>query len=208
MTAVWEPAFAGDTAAALERGSGRSHPLPVRRWRASDNEDTELVSTIAGWCRGPTVDLGCGPGRVVESLLRHGVPALGVDSAPSAVALTRARGGAAILRDVFAPLPGEGRWSYALLLDGNIGIGGDPHRLIERAARLVARHGSLLVEVDTRIRGIDRHSARLHTESSVSEWFPWCQVGPDAVDGLAWAAHRRVRRTVTVGGRRCVELAP
>ena len=29
-------------------------------------------------------------------------------------------------RDLFAPLPGEGRWHHVLLADGNIGIGGDP----------------------------------------------------------------------------------
>ena len=35
-------------------------------------------------------------------------------------------------RDVFAPLPGEGRWCTALLADGNVGIGGDPVALLRR----------------------------------------------------------------------------
>ena len=45
------------------------------------------------------------------------------------------RGGAALRRDVFAPLPGEGRWYTALLADGNVGIGGDPVALLQPAPR-------------------------------------------------------------------------
>src|SRR5207247_1691171 len=75
---------------------------------------------------GPVIDLGCGPGRLVLSLARRRVPALGVDTSPSAVALARSRGAAALQRDLFGPLPGEGRWGTAPLFDGNVGIGGAP----------------------------------------------------------------------------------
>ncbi|MFC7755569.1 hypothetical protein [Tsukamurella soli] len=112
------------------------------------------------------------------------------------------------MRDVFADLPGEGRWSHALLLDGNIGIGGDPRRLVARAARLLAAGGSLIVEVDGAATGWDRRAARIRTDSVVTEWFPWSRVGLDALPTLAEWAGRRVRRSVTVGNRTCVELAP
>ena len=36
------------------------------------------------------------------------------------------RGATVLQRDIFGPLPGEGRWGTALLFDGNVGIGGDP----------------------------------------------------------------------------------
>ena len=51
---------------------------------------------------------------------------------PEAVAQTPDRGVAAIRRNVFDALPGEGRWRTALLADGNIGIGGDPAALLRR----------------------------------------------------------------------------
>jgi hypothetical protein len=35
-----------------------------------------------------------------------------------------------------------------LLLDGNIGIGGDPHRLLRRVRELLTPTGRLLVELD------------------------------------------------------------
>src|SRR5690242_5511458 len=71
-------------------------------------------------CHGPTLDLGCGPGRLVAQLARRGVPALGVDVSHAAVRLGRAAGAAVLRRSVFDRLPGTGRWRHALLMDGNI----------------------------------------------------------------------------------------
>jgi hypothetical protein len=53
-----------------------------------------------------------------------------------------------LLRNVFAPVPGEGRWPTVLLMDGNVGIGGDPRRLLARIARLLAADGRVIVETD------------------------------------------------------------
>ncbi len=72
-----------------------------------------------------------------------------MDVTPEAVARTVRAGGSALCRSVFDPLPSEGRWGTVLLIDGNIGIGGDPGALLRRAARLAAPGGSLLVEVAT-----------------------------------------------------------
>ena len=91
-------------------------------------------------CVGPTLDVGCGPGRMSAHLAGRGRCVLGIDVVREAVDQTRARGVSALLRDVFAPLPGEGRWDTALLADGNIGIGGDPVALLRRVAH-AARAG-------------------------------------------------------------------
>ena len=56
----------------------------------------------------------------------------GSTSCPRRSGRPATRGVAALLRDVFDPVPGEGRWETALLADGNIGIGGDPVALLER----------------------------------------------------------------------------
>ena len=92
-------------------------------------------------CEGPTIDLGCGPGRLVAELIRRGVPALGVDQSATAVGLARRSGAPALRRDVFGPLPGAGRWQTVLLADGNVGLGGDPLRVLRRAAELLGRGG-------------------------------------------------------------------
>src|SRR5204863_7462240 len=90
-------------------------------------EEARLAAMAA-----PVLDVGCGPGRLVVGLARRGAVALGVDPAPAAVALARGRGAAVLQRSVFDPLPGHGRWRTIVLADGNIGIGGDPVRLLRR----------------------------------------------------------------------------
>lgn len=72
---------------------------------------------------------------------------LGIDVVPEAVALTRERGASALVRDVFAPVPGEGWWDTALLANGNIGIGGDPVTLLRRVHALLLPGGRAVVEV-------------------------------------------------------------
>jgi hypothetical protein len=47
---------------------------------------------------------------------------------------------------VFGPLPGTGRWRHILLADGNIGIGGDPARLLRRCRHLLAPDGRVHIE--------------------------------------------------------------
>ena len=101
-------------------------------------------------CAGPTLDVGLRPGpargraRPAPAATRSGV-----DICAEAVRQARRRGAAALRGDVFAPLPGEGGWRSVLLADGNIGIGGDPDRLLRRCARRCCRRGgAILVEVD------------------------------------------------------------
>ena len=63
-----------------------------------------------------------------------------------AVELTRSRGVPVLLRDLFARLPGEGRWPTALVIDGNIGIGGDVDRVLRRLDALLAADGRAVIE--------------------------------------------------------------
>ena len=85
---------------------------------------------------------------------------LGVDLAPAAVLLTRSARVAAVQADVFGPLPGYGSWDGVLLMDGNIGLHGDPLRLLRRAGRLLAPSGRLLVELDSDVT--DRRMLQMH----------------------------------------------
>lgn len=182
---------------------GATQRQDVDRWIAEpDPADLRLLDR----CTGPTLDLGCGPGRLVAALARRGVPALGVDVSAHAVALTRARGGAAVRRDLFARLPGEGRWTHALLIDGNIGIGGDPVRLLRRVAALLTPDGRLLVEVS--IHDVDRRgTVRLRMRDGIlSRPFPWADLGRPALAAAARAAGWRIGGHWTDTGRSFVEL--
>lgn len=99
------------------------------------------------------LDLGCGPGRHSAHLARRGRRVVGIDTSPAAVLLTRTRGVHAVRADALGPLPdgpqhGPAGWHAVLLLDGNIGIGGDPLLLLRRARDLLRQDGRVLVELD------------------------------------------------------------
>nr|WP_245671495.1 class I SAM-dependent methyltransferase [Nocardia amamiensis] len=186
----------------MRTADGARHRLPTRRWLGRPSTaDRRADAMMTHWCDGPTLDLGCGPGRLVAALLRRGVLALGVDISPMAVAVTRFRGAPALRRDLFEHLPGTGRWSYAILADGNIGIGGDPRRLLARSAELLAGGGVAIVEFDPPRTGVDLRPVRLETRTRVGAWMPWARVGIDHAHELSAAAGFGVITTATVSGR-------
>jgi SAM-dependent methyltransferase len=184
----------------LELADGRRISLAVGRWHGlADQDDRWMVER----CHGPTVDVGCGPGRLVQALTVRGVPALGVDTSPHAVSQCRARGVPVILGDAFAPVPNEGRWQHAILADGNIGIGGSPRALLRRVARMLRPSGTVLLETSRYGAGLWRGTARLHDHSGAAgSWFPWAVVGAEALPGVAAASGLRVTRTYD-RNRRC-----
>ncbi len=134
------------------------------------------------------LDVGCGPGRHLHALAKRGVFALGVDLSPVAVGLARHRGGRAIVGSIFDDVPGAGTWRTALLLDGNIGIGGEPERLLTRVGTLLAAEGEVLVELDPPGAHTGTLTARLETARETSHWFRWARVSFDDIEAIAGAA--------------------
>ncbi|WP_206282693.1 class I SAM-dependent methyltransferase [Streptomyces barkulensis] len=185
------------------RGPGsRRLPLDVERWCARADE---ADWTVLRRCTGAVLDIGCGPGRLVAALAGLGRPALGVDTAPAAVGRTRERGGAALCRSVFDPLPDEGRWGSALLMDGNIGVGGEPAVLLARVRELLVPGGLLLAEaasadVEERFRARLDDGRRTHPERSVPS-FPWARLGPSALRARAEEEGWTVEEEWSAGGR-------
>ncbi|WP_233224097.1 bifunctional 2-polyprenyl-6-hydroxyphenol methylase/3-demethylubiquinol 3-O-methyltransferase UbiG [Amycolatopsis sp. CA-128772] len=193
------PALTGQ-ATDLQLDDRRVLPLHTARWRRPAAGDDRWMLDR---CRGRTLDLGCGPGRLVAALARRGVPALGADTSAVALRHCRARGAPAVRGDVFDDLPGEGRWRTVLLADGNIGIGGDPARLLRRAHVLLRPGGEVIVETATSGSEQWRGNARLRDRhgSQIGEWFPWATLGLTALAGLVAAAGLDVRETYHGHGR-------
>lgn len=183
FTDVFASALRGEACRLLGLPPGVT-PWPLDAWRGPVEGDVALADQCVGTC----VDLGCGPGRLTELLALRGHVVLGVDLVPEAVFQTRDRGVAALLRDLFEPLPREGHWQTALLADGNIGIGGDPLTLLRRVAELLAPHGRAVVDLAPPGTGVLTRQVWLETDAHRSAPFPWAVVGVEAIWSLAWSA--------------------
>jgi len=176
-----------DTATTLRahRADGTAIALPLERWLGPL---TAADAAVLDRARAPVLDVGCGPGRHVLALARRGHLALGVDIAPAAVRLARLRGARVIEASVFARIPGAGTWGSALLLDGNIGIGGAPDALLARLRQLLRATGELLVELAPPGVPVKRERIRLEIGGRHSRSFAWAYVGTDAIDAVARTA--------------------
>jgi SAM-dependent methyltransferase len=180
--ALYSGALRRDARLRLLDQAGRSlRHLDTGAWHRLRPGDRSVLDR----CDGSTLDVGCGPGRLAAALSAAGVAALGIDVSPTAVRLARRRGANAIAADVFGPVPGAGTWRHALLIDGNIGIGGDPARLLRRCGDLLGPGGTVIVETDPPGSACWSGPAVLHDGARESMPFPWALV---AADRLAWPA--------------------
>jgi SAM-dependent methyltransferase len=173
-------------------------PLPVGRWRRdADASDRALLSH----CVGHTLDVGCGPGRMSAHLMETGHGVLGIDVVQEAVRQARDRGVAALHRDVFASLPGEGRWDTVLLADGNIGIGGDPVALLMRVVELLAPAGRVVADLAAPGTGVHARSLTIRSDGGSTRPFRWASVGVDEVAALGAAAGLTCAEAHDIDGR-------
>ncbi|MGH9231613.1 MAG: methyltransferase domain-containing protein [Acidimicrobiales bacterium] len=182
----------------LVGAGGEALELPVDRWHGPPDE-VELA--LLDGLPDPVLDVGCGPGRIVAALGAVGRPALGVDPSPAAVAEARRRRAPVLARSVFGLLPGEGRWGTVLLLDGNIGIGGDPEALLTRAGHLVRPGGQVVAEVEPPGAATRSMTTRLESARGVSPWFAWARVGADRFEALVTTAGLQAIGLDVVGAR-------
>lgn len=188
------------------RRDGSLHTLALDRWLGPlTDADADVLRRASA--TEPVLDVGCGPGRHVLALAKRGVMALGIDISEVAVAHARRRGAVAIEASVFGRVPGAGRWGSALVLDGNVGIGGCPRTLLRRVAALVEPGGPVLVELEAPGVGAHADELRLERGRLASDWFAWAWVGVDCVDRIAADAGLSVTSTWERSGRWFAALA-
>jgi hypothetical protein len=173
------------------------------RWlRPADAVDAMVVSR----CESPVIDIGCGPGRMVAALQRSGRAVLGIDISKSAVEIGVRGGGQILRRDLADQLPGEGRWGTALLLDGNVGIGGDVAGLLLRCRDLVGPGGLIICETDPDPERCDRYDLVLTDTHRFSEPMAWASTGIRALQRIAATLDLIVVEEWQAGGRAFVSL--
>ncbi|VBA32705.1 SAM-dependent methyltransferase [Mycobacterium attenuatum] len=203
----------------IRHDDGELRLLPTHRWLAGHSADPApschgpgdescdeafdeaFDEAVAQLCSGPTIELGCGPARLVARLVQRGIPALGIDRSVAAIRLAGQGGAPAILGDVFEPLPGMGCWQTVLLVDGNVGLGGDPLRILARAAELLRRGGRCVAEFDAQAIGIRSRWVRLESAREVGPWFRWASVGVDSAATLAARVGLTLTSVRLIGGR-------
>ena len=172
--------------------------LDLREWaRPADHVERAVLGNIVG----PVLEIGCGPGRLVAALAEAGTPALGIDVTPLALELAAQHGAPIMARSIFERVPGEGRWPSVLLVDGSIGIGGDPVVLLRRVRQVLAPRGVALVEVLGPGFAASLGHARIERDAGCFSSIPWATLGIDHVDEVAVCAGFALERVHCIGGR-------
>ncbi len=193
----------GPVSSAPSAGRPESFLAGLARWIGpADSVDAMVVSR----CEPPVIDIGCGPGRMVDALQRSGRAVLGIDISRTAVALAARRGGQILRRDLSTELPGEGRWGTVLLLDGNIGIGGDLPALLRRCRQLVGPGGLIICEVDPDPELAERVELVLAGAGGRSVPVPWARTGIRSLQQVSADLDLVTAEEWRAGGRAFVSL--
>ena len=80
----------------------------------------------------------------------------------------------------------KGRWQTVLLVDGNIGIGGDVAALLTRCRELLRPTGEVVLELHSDASTDRAYTATLiDSDGGCSAQFPWAEVGLDRIAQLA-----------------------
>jgi len=194
----------------LHTDDGVVIPVDASRWHvAADAADESVLDRVTG----SVLDIGSGPGRIVTALASRGHHALGIDICHQAVEQANRSHALSVVADVFGHVPCGGHWGTALLLDGNVGIGGDPHALLSRVQDLVCRDGRLIVETEVHDAPRTGRRVRVAHGDDMSDWFNWTVVSRTDLQSYAhrsgwqitetWTSQDRTFSLLELGRRPC-----
>ena len=186
-------------------GATSHSTMDVARWNAgADDADLTLLRSVTG----PVLDIGCGPGRMVRAAMDLGLEVLGVDVSPTAIEIATEAGLTVLQRSVFDAMPGEGGWQTALLVDGNIGIGGDVRAMLTRCLELLTPTGEIVVETHPDAGRDNTYTGTLvDARGGESEIFPWAEIGLRPMTTLAHELGLAVVQSWKIDGRTFCRLA-
>jgi SAM-dependent methyltransferase len=179
--------------------------MDVARWNAdADDADLTLLRSVTG----PVLDIGCGPGRMVRAAMDLGLVVLGVDVSPTAIDIATEAGLTVLEGSVFESMPAEGQWQTALLVDGNVGIGGDVRALLARCVELLTSTGEIVVEIDADEHRDSTYTGRLvDARGGTSEYFPWAEIGLRPLVAIAAELGLSLEQSWQIDGRSFCRLA-
>jgi hypothetical protein len=129
------------------------------------------------------------------------VDCLGIDVTSSAVRLARSRGATVIEASIFDPVPRAGIWATGLLLDGNIGIGGDPVALLIRVASVLRPRARILVELGSPGASGGPELARVEHDTFTGPWFGWTIVEAAGIEAIRARAGLKLESLWSAGDR-------
>ena len=186
-------------------GEASNSTMDVARWNAqADDADLTLLRSVTG----PVLDIGCGPGRMVRAAMDLGLVVLGVDVSPTAIEIASEAGLPVLERSVFDALPRESEWQTALLVDGNIGIGGDVRAMLSRCRELLTATGEIVVELHPDVHRNNTYTGRLvDARGGESAYFPWAEIGLNPMIALAADTGLVLLQSWKIDGRTFCRLA-
>jgi SAM-dependent methyltransferase len=170
----------------VQCADGSVRLLDTDRWFGdADDVDHRILERVGG----PVLDIGCGPGRHVHALTQGDIEVLGMDLTADFVARAQRDQRPVLLQSVFDPVPGGARWRWALILDGSIGIGGNPAALLRRVNALLAPGGRVLVETAAPDEPSERQMMVIESGSGDDVWFDWATLSASDAARVARSAH-------------------
>ena len=191
----------------IRHEDGEVHPLPAHRWLGKRRDDEPFDEAVTQMCAAPTIELGCGPARLVARLIQHGIRARrrsGPRPRSRPPARRRPRPCSATCSSRCPEWVTGRRYCSSTATSASAAT---PRRILGRAAELLCRGGRCVAEFDTEAVGIRARWVRLRVGSRRRTLVP---VGIGRC-GQCRRAGRPAGTTLTgvrlVGGRVLADLA-
>ena len=192
-----------------------------RAWRPDVRQALRFV-------RGHVVDIGCGAGRHVQYLQRHGLRTDGIDPSPLAVKVCRERGIRNVRESSLEALPdSRTRYDTFVMFGNNFGLFRSrthTRTMLRRLLRCSTPHARIIAECRNPYKSLDASHLRYNRRSLqrgrmfgqirirvrfreyTDPWFDYLFVSPDEMRTLAAGTGWRVTRVFGHGALYCAIL--